>query len=122
MSRTEITLEAEMQREARGRVHELGISPAEYLRRLGERDLTRPRAVTKIDRVFDLGNSGGADIAKDKDSVIFAASQAWKQYTRAILVRSIKRDRHVLKRIVLAGSGLPNCGPHQLCRDAPSWH
>jgi len=70
MSRTQITLEAEMQRQARRRANDLGISLAEYLRRLVERDLTRPKAVSKIDGIFDLGNSGGSDITKDKDSMI----------------------------------------------------
>lgn len=70
MARTQITLEAEMQRRARQRASELGVSLAEYFRRLVARDLTRPRATIKVDRIFDLGNSGGSDVAKDKDSMI----------------------------------------------------
>lgn len=70
MVRTQITLETEMQRRARQRASELGVSLAEYFRRLVARDLTRPKAATKVDRIFDLGNSGDSDIAKDKDSMI----------------------------------------------------
>ena len=70
MARTQITLEAELQRQARQRASELGVSLAEYLRRLVARDLTRPTATAELDGIFDLGNSGGSDIAKDKDSMI----------------------------------------------------
>lgn len=59
-----------MQRRARQRASELGVSLAEYLRRLVARDLTRPTARADVDGIFDLGNSGGSDIAKDKDSMI----------------------------------------------------
>jgi len=70
MARTQITLEAEMQRRARQRASELGVSLAEYFRRLVARDLTRPRAPIEVDRIFDLANSGGSDIAKNKDAMI----------------------------------------------------
>jgi hypothetical protein len=70
MARTQITLETEMQRRARQRASELGVSLAEYFRRLVARDLTRPRATIEVDRIFDLGHSGGSDIAKDKDAMI----------------------------------------------------
>jgi hypothetical protein len=82
VARTQITLEVEMQRRARQRAAELGVSLAEYLRRLVARDLTRPKAATDIDRIFDLGNSGGSDIAKEKDSMIaesFAAMHKRKR-------------------------------------------
>jgi hypothetical protein len=62
MSRTQITLESEVQRRARQRASELGVSLAEYVRRLVARDLARPETAKEVDRVFDLGNSGGADI------------------------------------------------------------
>ena len=70
MARTQITLEAEMQRRARQRASELGVSLAEYVRRLVARDLIRPRATIDVDRIFDLGNSGGSNIANDKDAMI----------------------------------------------------
>jgi hypothetical protein len=52
----------------RARASELGISLAEYVRRLMARDLARPETATEVDRIFDLGNSGEANIASDKDS------------------------------------------------------
>ena len=66
MSRTQITLDPEIQRRARKRASDLGVSLAEYLRRLVARDLAG--APTKADpaAVFDLGSSGGCNIAKDK--------------------------------------------------------
>ena len=82
MARTQISLEAEMQRRARQRANELGVSLAEYLRRLVARDLTRPKPATAVDRIFDLGNSGGSDVAKEKDFMIaesFAATRRTKR-------------------------------------------
>ncbi len=76
MSRTQITLETEVQRRARQRASELGVSLAEYVRRLVARDLARPETAVAVDRIFDLGSSGGADIASDKDSMIADAFQS----------------------------------------------
>ena len=70
MVRTQVTLEAEMQHRARQRASELGVSFAEYVRRLVARDLRRPNATIEVDRIFDLGDSGGSDIAKNKESMI----------------------------------------------------
>jgi hypothetical protein len=79
MSRTQITLEPEVQRRARQRASDMGISLAEYVRRLVARDLGS--AATKADPafVFDLGSSGGSNIARNKGSMIaevFASSSA----------------------------------------------
>ena len=73
MSRTQVTLENEMQRRARQRANDLGVSLAEYFRRLVARDLARPEKPAKVDRIFDLGNSGASDIARNKDSMIAEA-------------------------------------------------
>jgi len=70
MSRTQITLEPEFQRRARRRANDLGVSFAEYIRRLVERDLAHPKAVVGIEALFDLGSSGGSNIAKHKDEMI----------------------------------------------------
>lgn len=82
MARTQITLEAEMQRRARQRAGELGVSLAEYLRRLVARDLTRPKVSTAVDRIFDLGNSDGSDIAKHKHSMIAESFAAVRRRKR----------------------------------------
>ena len=70
MYRTQITLDPEFQRRARLRANELGVSFAEYIRRLVERDLSQPKVVVGIEALFDLGSSGGSNIAKHKDEMI----------------------------------------------------
>jgi hypothetical protein len=74
MSRTQITLEPEMQRRARRRATELGISLAEYIRRLVAEDLGGAHNTVNPARVFDLGSSGDSDIAKEKRAMIAKAS------------------------------------------------
>lgn len=75
MSRTQITLETEMQKRARRRASDLGVSLAEYVRRVVARDLAGPQAAGEIERVFDLGKSGGSDIGKEKDKYLAEAFQ-----------------------------------------------
>jgi hypothetical protein len=82
MSRTQITLENEMQRRARQRASDLGVSLAEYFRRLVARDLARPETGTDMDRIFDLGSSGGSDIERDKDAMIAEAVDSSRRKRR----------------------------------------
>jgi len=82
MAKTQITLETEMQRRARQRANDLGVSLAEYFRRLVARDLARPETTAHVDRVFDLGTSGGSDIANQKDSMIAEAFQSTRRKLR----------------------------------------
>jgi len=76
MARTQIKLDPEMQRQARQRATDLGVSLAEYVRRLVTSDLGKKPAVASPALVFDLGRSRGADIAKQKDAMIGAAMAA----------------------------------------------
>jgi len=73
MARSQITLDPEVQRRARQRANDLGVSLAEYVRRLVTRDLggTPPAASPSL--VFNLGSSGGSNIARDKDAMIAEA-------------------------------------------------
>jgi hypothetical protein len=80
MARTQITLDPEMQRRARKRATELGISLAEYVRVLLARDLGAARATPAI--VFDLGSSRGADVARHKDSMLAEAYSAGRRKPR----------------------------------------
>lgn len=48
----------------------MGISLAEYVRRLLARDLDRPTPRADPSAVFDLGDSGGSDVARDKDRML----------------------------------------------------
>ncbi len=70
MTRTQLSFEREMLREARDRAGELGISLAEYVRRLVAADLEGDQPSVDPSSVFDLGSSGGSDIARDKDSML----------------------------------------------------
>ena len=73
MSRSQITLEPEIQRRARQRASDLGVSLAEYVRRLVARDLGGSHRVANVRSVFNLGSSGGSDIARNKDAMIAEA-------------------------------------------------
>jgi hypothetical protein len=85
MARTQITLETHTHRRARQRASELGVSLAEYVRRLVARDLARPEAKVDVTQVFDLGKSGQSDIARNKDKMIDEAflSAAKKMSTQS---------------------------------------
>jgi hypothetical protein len=73
MSRTQITLDPEIQRRARRRAADLGVSFAEYVRRLVARDLGSAHVQAAPSLVFDLGASGGSDVATQKDAMIAQA-------------------------------------------------
>lgn len=73
MSRTQISLEPEVHRRARARASALGISLAEYVRRLVAADLRGVRRASSVEAVFDLGDSGGSDIAREKDAYVGGA-------------------------------------------------
>ena len=64
MVRAQISLDPELHLMAKRRAAELGISLAEYLRRLVADDLGRPAARVDPSAIFDLGDSGGSDVAR----------------------------------------------------------
>ncbi len=82
MVRTQITLENELQRKARQRASDIGVSFAEYVRRLVARDLVRAEAKVDLSCVFDLGSSGGSDVATKKDSMLAEAFAAERGKSR----------------------------------------
>jgi hypothetical protein len=80
-ARTQITMDPELQRRAQARAAELGISLAEYVRRLVASDLGEPRPKADISIVFDLIDEGPpTDIARDKDKMVGDA--VWADYLR----------------------------------------
>lgn len=83
MHRTQITLDPELQHRARQKAQAQGISFSEYLRRLLARDLAEPSTQISPSVVFDLGESGGGDIAHDKDTMIGDAIAARRTRPRA---------------------------------------
>jgi hypothetical protein len=76
MARTQIMLEREIERRARQRARDLGISLAEYVRRLVARDLGGAQPVADPAVVFDLGASDGSDVAANKDAMLAEAFTA----------------------------------------------
>jgi len=73
MSRTQIALEPEIRRRARQRASDMGVSLAEYVRRLVAHDLGGQQPAANPAMVFDLGASGGSDAARDKDAMLAEA-------------------------------------------------
>lgn len=81
-ARTQITMEPELQRRAQTKAAALGISFAEYVRRLVAGDLgEQKKSKPDISVLFDLGSSSEpTDIARDKDKMIGQA--VWEDYLR----------------------------------------
>src|SRR5262245_59257843 len=80
-ARTQITLDPETQRRAHAKAAELGISFAEYVRRLVAADLGEPKPKADISMVFDLGASAEpTNVARDKDKMLGQA--VWEEYVR----------------------------------------
>jgi hypothetical protein len=76
MSRVQVSLTPEEHRRARARAAELGISFAEYVRRLVARDLGEPARPGEPQALFDLGDSGGSDVAREKHRYVGEAVEA----------------------------------------------
>jgi hypothetical protein len=76
MVRIQITLDPELQARARRKAAEYGISFAEYVRRLIARDLGEPAGPADPSVVFNLGDSGGSDIAREKNRRVAEAVEA----------------------------------------------
>jgi hypothetical protein len=76
VSRIQVSLTPEQHRRARARAAELGISFAEYVRRLVARDLGGTGERSNPRALFDLGDSGGSDVARRKESYVGEAVEA----------------------------------------------
>ena len=79
MVRTQISLDSEIHAQTRKRAATLGISLAEYIRRLVEQDLTKSARTVDRSIIFDLGGSKDTDIASEKDRMIGEAIVAGKR-------------------------------------------
>ncbi len=82
MARLQVTLPTALQRLARQRANHLGCSLAEYLRRLVTRDLDVLPAQADASLVFDLGCSGGSDVAAERHSMLAEALVARHKHKR----------------------------------------
>ncbi len=82
-------MDPELQRRAHAKAAELGISFAEYIRRVVANDLGEPKPKVDVSVIFDLVKDGPVtDIARDKDKMIGEA--AWDDYLRSVG----RRPRH----------------------------
>src|SRR5215211_6597055 len=80
-ARTQITLDPDTQRRAHAKAAELGISFAEYVRRLLARDLGSPQRKVAISAIFDLVDEGPpTNVARDKHQMI--AEAVWEEHLR----------------------------------------
>lgn len=73
MTRTQLSFEREMLHRAKARADELGVSLAEYVRRLVARDLGERPGFVGPEAVFGLGHSGGSDVAAEEDRMMAEA-------------------------------------------------
>jgi hypothetical protein len=79
MVRTQITLDSDAHRRVKRRAAERGVSFAEYMRQVVDRDLgEQPKG--DITAIFGIGDSGGSDIARFKEQYLDEA--AWQDYLR----------------------------------------
>jgi len=87
--RVQITIDPELRERAQRRANDLGISFAEYVRRVLAGDLGPPRSKPDISAIFDLVTDGPVtNIAKDKDKMLGDA--AWDDHLRS----TRRRPRH----------------------------
>ena len=83
LSRTRIRIKPEIQLRAQRRAGELGVSVAEYIRRLIARDLDASGERANPAAVFDLAASRGSDIARNKAAMVseaFASERKRKRH------------------------------------------
>lgn len=71
--RTQIALSQEQHAGVRRKAGELGISMAEYIRRLVDQDLVETRTHADLTSITGLFNTGGSDIAKERPQAIRTA-------------------------------------------------
>jgi hypothetical protein len=77
--RSQVTLDAEAHRRAKRRAADLGISFAEYVRQVIDRDLgDQPKA--DISEIFGIGESGLTDVSSNVDRYLDEA--LWKEHLR----------------------------------------
>jgi len=79
MVRIQISLTPELHAQVLARASKCGVSLAEYIRRLLERDLIEPPRSVDPSPVFDLGSSGRSEIVEEKDRMIADAMSAGKR-------------------------------------------
>ena len=88
-ARTQIALDPDTQRRAQAKAAELGISFAEYVRRLLAQDLGHPKRKESLMMIFDLGASNQpTDVARNKHTMIDEA--VWEDHVRKTKRRIVR--------------------------------
>jgi GH24 family phage-related lysozyme (muramidase) len=88
----QFTLDSETQRRAQAKAAELGLSLAEYVRRVIVHDLGESRSKAHVSVVFDLGASDEpTNIVRDKDRMIGEA--VWQEHVRKTGQKRARRRR-----------------------------
>jgi hypothetical protein len=96
-ARTQITIDPEMQRRAHAKAAELGISFAEYIRRLLAQDLGETKRKVDVSVLFDLVDEGPpTNIARDKDKMVGEA--VWEEHRRKTHSKRSGRVRLKVRR------------------------
>ena len=76
MARTQITLDPELQRRASGKAASLGVSFAEYMRRVVISDLGVPKVSASVSELFALGETHQSNVAEEQDRYLAQAVEA----------------------------------------------
>jgi hypothetical protein len=66
--RTQISLDDQQHARVKKKASELGITMAEYIRVLVDRDLGGENTQAPVSSIIGLGDSGGSDIANEPDA------------------------------------------------------
>ena len=91
-ARTQITMDPQLQRRAQAKAAELGLSFAEYVRRVIAYDLGEPKHRADVSLLFDLGASPDpTDVERDKDQMIGEA--VWSEHLRTIAAKGDGQNR-----------------------------
>jgi len=72
--RTQIALDDEQHARAKRKAAELGITMAEYIRILVDRDLGDDNSRADVSEIFGIGSSGGSDIENEQHAIGAAIS------------------------------------------------
>lgn len=80
MVRTQIMLDADSHRYVKRRAAEQGISLAEYLRRLVDRERGKKPAKKDISAITGMFDSGGSNVARHKEQYLDEA--LWQEHQR----------------------------------------
>lgn len=96
-ARTQISIDPDLQRRAHAKATDLGISFAEYVRRLLQNDLDQPRPQVRVSAIFDLVDEGPpTHVARDKDRMV--AEAVWDEHRRKTGRKPETRPGRKMKR------------------------